>query len=169
MTNLETKKLELLEAMLDERCDVYGTINTIQYLLDRDFTKEDLLQMDFAENDVNAAIEADEDAAYEEAYDGYYENPYEEEKPEIRYEVWALGFDEDDFCTDTEVLLGTFENKEEAINRAKMFDCINDVKKATKEDLKLAEGDYIQILVETIKNDDPCNANIDTAFVRVIA
>ena len=88
--------------------------------------------------------------------------------PDVSYEVWALGYDAEDFCTDVELLLGTYDNKEEAIEKAKSFNSLDDVKKATSDDLGLAEGDYVNILVETIKNDDPTNANIDTAFLKVL-
>lgn len=176
MKDLTDKKLELLEAMLDDRVEMYGVTNTIQYLLDNDFTKEDLLEMKFDEADINKAIEEDKEAAYDEAYDGYYDNPYEyeEKKPEdldptdVRYEVWALGYDAKDFCTDVELLLGTYDNKEEAIKKARSFEHLDDVQKVTSDNLELVDGAYVNIIVETIRNNDPTNENIDTAFVRVL-
>ena len=160
MKNLADKKLELLDAMLDDRIEMYGVINTIQYLLDNDFTKEELLEMKFDEADINEAIEDDMEDLEEDMEDT--------DPRDVRYEVWALGYDAEDFCTDVELLLGTYDNKEEAIEKAKSFNSLDDVQKATTDDLGLAEGDYVNILVETIKNDDPTNANIDTAFVRVL-
>ena len=163
MKNLTDKKLELLDAMLDDRIEMYGVINTIQYLLDNDFTKEELLEMKFDEADINEAIEDD------------MEDPEEDMEEEdlapisdVRYEVWALGYDAMAFCTDVELLLGTYDNKEEAIEKVKSFNSLDDVKKATSDDLGLAEGDYVNIVVETIKNDDPTNSNIDTVFIRVL-
>ena len=160
MKNLTDKKLELLDAMLDDRIEMYGVINTIQYLLDNDFTKEELLEMKFDEADINEAIEEDMEDLEEDMEDT--------DPIDVRYEVWALGYDAEDFCTDVELLLGTYDNKEEAIEKAKSFNSLDDVKKATSDDLGLAEGDYVNILVETIKNDDPTNANIDTAFLKVL-
>ena len=160
MKNLADKKLELLDAMLDDRIEMYGVINTIQYLLDNDFTKEELLEMKFDEADINEAIEDDMEDLEEDMEDT--------DPIDVRYEVWALGYDAEDFCTDVELLLGTYDNKEEAIEKAKNFNSLDDVKKATSDDLGLAEGDYVNILVETIKNDDPTNANIDTAFLKVL-
>ena len=160
MKNLTDKKLELLDAMLDDRVEMYGAINTIQYLLDNDFTKEELLEMKFDEADINEAIEDDMEDLEEDMEDT--------DPIDVRYEVWALGYDAEDFCTDVELLLGTYDNKEEAIEKAKSFNSLNDVQKATSDDLGLAEGDYVNILVETIKNDDPTNANIDTAFLKVL-
>ena len=87
---------------------------------------------------------------------------------DVRYEVWALGYDACGFCLDVELLLGTYDDKEEAIEKAKSFNSLDDVKKATSDDLGLVDGDYVNIVVETIKNDDPTNTNIDTVFIRVL-
>ena len=153
MKNLTDKKLELLDAMLDDRIEMYGVINTIQYLLDNDFTKEELLEMKFDEADINEAAEED----------------MEDTDPvDVRYEVWALGYYANDFCTDLELLLGTYDDKEEAIEKAKSFNSLDDVKKVTPDDLELVDGAYVNIVVETIKNDDPTNHNIDTVFIRVL-
>lgn len=162
MENLTDKKLELLDAMLDDRVEMYGVINTIQYLLDNDFTKEELLEMKFDEADINEAVEDDME-------DEDLEEDMEDTAPtDVRYEVWALGYDANDFCTDLELLLGTYDNKEEAIEKVKSFNSLDDVKKASSDDLGLVEGDHVDIIVETIKNDDPTNTNIDTVFIRGI-
>lgn len=160
MKNLTDKKLELLDAMLDDRIEMYGVINTIQYLLDNDFTKEELLEMKFDEADINEAIEDDMEDLEEDMEDT--------DQRDVRYEVWALGYDANDFCTDLELLLGTYDNKEEAIEKVKSFNSLDDVKKASSDDLGLIEGDHVDIIVETIKNDDPTNTNIDTVFIRGI-
>ena len=149
-----------MDAMLDDRIEMYGVINTIQYLLDNDFTKEELLEMKFDAADINKAIEEDMEDLEEDMEDT--------DPIDVRYEVWALGYDAEDFCTDVELLLGTYDNKEEAIEKAKSFNSLDDVQKATTDDLGLADGDYVNIIVETIKNDDPTNANIDTAFLKVL-
>lgn len=153
MKNLTDKKLELLDAMLDDRVEMYGVINTIQYLLDNDFTKEELLEMKFDEADINEAVEDDME---------------DTDQTDVRYEVWALGYDANDFCTDVELLLGTYDDREEAIEKVKSFNSLDDVKKASSDDLGLVEGDYVNIVVETIKNNDPTNSNIDTVFIRVL-
>ena len=160
MKNLTDKKLELLDAMLDDRIEMYGVINTIQYLLDNDFTKEELLEMKFDEADINEAIEEDMEDLEEDMEDT--------DPTDVRYEVWALGYDANDFCTDLELLLGTYDDKEEAIEKVKSFNSLDDVKKATSDDLELDEGDYVNIVVETIKNNDPTNSNIDNVFIRVL-
>ena len=160
MKNLTDKKLELMDAMLDDRIEMYGVINTIQYLLDNDFTKEELLEMKFDEADINKAIEDDMEDLEEDMEDT--------DQRDVRYEVWALGYDAKDFCTDLELLLGTYDNKEEAIKKARSFNSLDDVKKATSDDLELVDGAYVNIIVETIKNNDPTNSNIDTVFIRVL-
>ena len=163
MKNLTDKKLELLDAMLDDRIEMYGVINTIQYLLDNDFTKEELLEMKFDEADINEAIEDDMEDL---------EEDMEEEDlvpiSNVRYEVWALGYDAMAYCIDLELLLGTYDNREEAIKKAESFNNLDDLKKASFDDLGLAEGDHVDIIVETIKNDDPTNTNIDTAFLKTL-
>ena len=160
MKNLTDKKLELMDAMLDDRIEMYGVINTIQYLLDNDFTKEELLEMKFDEADINEAIEEDMEDLEEDMEDT--------DPIDVRYEVWALGYDAKDFCTDVELLLGTYDDREEAIEKVKSFNSLDDVKKATSDDLGLVDGDYVNIVVETIENDDPTNSNIDTVFIRVL-
>lgn len=160
MKNLTDKKLELLDAMLDDRVEMYGVINTIQYLLDNDFTKEELLEMKFDEADINEAVEEDMEDLEEDMEDT--------DQTDVRYEVWALGYDANDFCTDLELLLGTYDDREEAIEKVKSFNSLDDVKKATSDDLGLVDGDYVNIVVETIRNNDPTNSNIDTVFIRVL-
>ena len=165
MKNLTDKKLELLDAMLDDRIEMYGVINTIQYLLDNDFTKEELLEIKFDEADINEAIEDDME-------EEDLEEDMEEEDfatiSNVRYEVWALGYDALEFCTDVELLLGTYDDREEAIKKAESINSLDDVQKATTNDLGLVDGDRVDIIVETIKNDDPTNTNIDTAFLKAI-
>lgn len=162
MENLTNKKLELFDTMLDDRIEMYGVINTIQYLMDNDFTKEELLEMRFDEADINEAVEDDMEE------EDLEEDLEDADLIDVRYEVWALGYDELDFCTDVELLLGTYDDREEAIKKAESFNSLDDVKKVMPDDLKLDDGDYVNIIVETIKNDDPTNTNIDTVFVRVL-
>ena len=164
MKNSTDKKLEMLNEMLDDRIEMYEVINTIQYLLDNDFTKEELLEMKFDEADINEAVE--DDMEEEDLEDDIEEEDID--PIDVRYEVWALGYDELDFCTDVELLLGTYDNKEEAIEKAKSFNSLDDVKKVMPDDLELDDGDYVNIIVETIKNDDPTNTNIDTVFLKAL-
>lgn len=160
MKNLTDKKLELLDAMLDDRIEMYGVTNTIQYLLDNAFTTEELLEMGFDAADINKAIEDDMEDLEEAVEDT--------DLMDVRYEVWALGYDANDFCTDVELLLGTYDDREEAIEKAIGFNSLDDIKKTTSDDLGLVDGGYVNIAVETIKNNDPTNSNIDTVFLKTL-
>ena len=53
MNNLDNKKLTLFELLIDDRCEMYGIRNTIAFLMDNDFTADELLEMYFDEDDVN--------------------------------------------------------------------------------------------------------------------
>ena len=57
-------KLSLLNQLLDDRCEMYGIRNTISYLLDDGFTREELLDLRFDEDDVDYVI-ANPDAEYD--------------------------------------------------------------------------------------------------------
>ena len=48
--NLKVRKT--FEDLVDDRIDLYGTRNTIAYLLDRGFTKAELLELGFEDFDI---------------------------------------------------------------------------------------------------------------------
>ena len=53
---------ELLDRLLDDRCELFGINNTISYLLDLGFTRDELLELQFEAADVDYVIKAlDED------------------------------------------------------------------------------------------------------------
>lgn len=79
---------------------------------------------------------------------------------ECTYEVWALGYDAEDECTDTEIFLGEFETSDKAIEHAKKFydiECFTG--KADHpdfEDLYLEEGEYLVVQVQqVVECEDP--------------
>lgn len=45
--------------LIDDRCDNFGILNTIQFLMDAGFEKQDLIRLKFDESDIDAAIAAD--------------------------------------------------------------------------------------------------------------
>lgn len=53
---LMIKELETFDEMIDERCDTYGVNNTLDYLIEQGYTKEDLLSMRFDEDDIDEAF-----------------------------------------------------------------------------------------------------------------
>ena len=57
---MEKKKQELLDDLLNDRCDMYGVINTIQYLLDKGFSEKEIKKLGFDENDIFVAVNAED-------------------------------------------------------------------------------------------------------------
>ena len=86
---------------------------------------------------------------------------------EVRYEVWALGYDKDGWCTDIEEFIDEFDTADEAIAFAKTIQSGDDV---FEEDcgVEFVAGDYLEIRVETIKEDDETNLNIETVFSSIV-
>ena len=54
----------LLNELLNERCDMYGTRNTICYLFDFGLTRDEIIHLDFDETDVDY-VEAHPDETYD--------------------------------------------------------------------------------------------------------
>lgn len=86
----------------------------------------------------------------------------------VRYEIWALGYDKDMMCTDIEEYLGEFTDKEKAINQAKSYQSISDVYDQSTIEKYLCAGDSLEIVVETIREGDLSNTNIDTVYSALI-
>lgn len=83
-----------------------------------------------------------------------------------RYEVWALGYDETKDVIDIEDLLAEFDNRDEAIGFALQFKYIDDV--YTEDELKYVNATCIEIRVETIREGDLSNTNIETVYSKLI-
>lgn len=82
------------------------------------------------------------------------------------YEVWALGYDEYDYVTDAELLLGTFEDPDAAVQYAAII---------TFADIKEIEGaevfkhcDMLSIEVETVVDTEDGSMNVGTVFTKSI-
>jgi len=75
------------------------------------------------------------------------------------WEVWALGYDKDDNCTDVEILMATFQKPTQAISFAECFetkqDIINNYTDQIKEFGELEDGDYFEIKVEKVDISNP--------------
>lgn len=56
LQNMTTKLLYLFDALIEERCELYGIRNTICWFIDEGLTKEDLLLLDFDEADIDYVI-----------------------------------------------------------------------------------------------------------------
>ena len=60
----DLKIRKTFEDLIDDRIDFYGTRNTIAYLLDRGFTKTELLELGFEEFDIRY-VKANPDEDYD--------------------------------------------------------------------------------------------------------
>lgn len=85
----------------------------------------------------------------------------------FRYEVWALGYDKDDWCTDIEELIKEFNNQDEAVAFAKTIES----SKYIFEDncgVEFIAGDYLRIVVEKYDNEDTSGMSIAIPYTKVI-
>lgn len=58
--NTETL-MDLLNQMIDDRCDMFGISNTIIYLKDYGLTQDDIVSLGFEEDHVKRVFEEDEE------------------------------------------------------------------------------------------------------------
>lgn len=59
MTKFEEKMIDFADAAIDDRRNLYGVANTIEYLIDFGFTDDELYQLGFCVEDVEVAHEND--------------------------------------------------------------------------------------------------------------
>lgn len=92
-----------------------------------------------------------------------------DENAEVTYEVWAMGYDEDDEITDAEFLLKEFDNPDEAVTYAKEIDLADIVELTSDGSEPLDNVVTIKIEVETVVDDeDDCTMNVGTIYKRDI-
>ena len=88
---------------------------------------------------------------------------------DVKYLVWALGFDKDNFCTDLEIFLGAFGTAEEAIHHAEQFTTVKAIIEFSEYNPEILEtGDYFEVRVETTKISDSSSCNVDTKFSKFV-
>lgn len=90
---------------------------------------------------------------------------------DISYEVWAIGYDEEDECTDVELQLGTFADPDEAAAFAKMTVLADIVNLAAEDEYDGFDKSIhtISIEVETVIQDADLGAvNSGTIFKKQI-
>ena len=88
---------------------------------------------------------------------------------EVTYLVCALGYNEDDDCTDCEVYLEEFEDPAEAIAFAKAVDLEKLLQYAVEQKADISETAYFSLEVETVvpfDAPDEGTENIDTIYSR---
>lgn len=88
---------------------------------------------------------------------------------EVTYLVCALGYDENDDCTDCEVYLKEFEDPDEAIAFAKEVDLLAILVSAVEQKADISETAYFSLEVETVvacEDPEDGTENIDTVYQR---
>jgi hypothetical protein len=87
----------------------------------------------------------------------------------VSYEVWAIGYDEEDQVTDAELLLATFEDPDQAVHYAKELTLADVVNFAADDECDVTTEVYsIHIEVETVVPDDEGAINIGTIYKKTL-
>jgi hypothetical protein len=88
---------------------------------------------------------------------------------QVSYEVWAIGHDEEDNATEAELLLGTFEDPDEAVSFAKSVDLAMVVNLAADDDCDVTDQAHsISVEVETVVADDGGDMNIGVIYKKTL-
>ena len=91
-----------------------------------------------------------------------------DETAEVVYEVWALGYDENDEITDAELCMFTSTDRDEAINYAKKATLADVVHGAGNGPCASSEVFRIAIEVETVVPVDDDLVNIGTVYSKTV-
>lgn len=87
----------------------------------------------------------------------------------VSYEVWAIGYDEEDQITDAEMLLSTFDDPDMAVEYAKMLTLADVVNLAADDECDVTTEVYsIHIEVETVVPGDDGTMNIGTIYKKTL-
>lgn len=90
----------------------------------------------------------------------------------VEYEVWAIGYDGDEAVTDTDFLLKTFADPDEAVKFAKECTLADVINLSADDDYEREfepEVAYISIEVETvIEDEDEGTMNVGTIYHKTI-
>jgi hypothetical protein len=87
----------------------------------------------------------------------------------VSYEVWAIGYDEEDKVTDAEMLLGTFDDPDMAVSYAKNLVLADVVNLAADDECDVTtEVHSISIEVETVVPGEEAPMNIGTVYKKTI-
>lgn len=78
---------------------------------------------------------------------------YKEEDFYTEYEVWALGYNNDEEITDTEILLGTFENPDDAVQYISIITQHELLEEAEKQNISIKDIYYFSLETETVVSD----------------
>ena len=84
------------------------------------------------------------------------------------YEVWALGYDCDGEYAGTDLLLGTFEDPDDAVQYAAIITC-QDIRYIEGHEIFIKTSDMLSIEVETVATDEfGATMNVGTIFAKSI-
>ncbi len=87
----------------------------------------------------------------------------------VSYEVWAIGYDDENNATNAEVFLDTFTDPDLAVNYAKAVSLADVVHCAADNTAHIKDNVcYISVEVETVVADEDDTMNIGTVFKKVI-
>ena len=87
----------------------------------------------------------------------------------VVYEVWAIGYDEEDRATEAEMMLATFEDPDQAATFARNIDLADVVELAAADDYIIDDhAYYLSIEVETVVPDGDDSMNIGTIYKKTI-
>ena len=88
----------------------------------------------------------------------------------VMYEVWAIGYDEENNITEAEVLLGTFTDPDEAVSLAKDITLPEVVNIAADDQCDITTEIYtISVEVETVvPEEDGSTMNIGTVYRKTL-
>ena len=91
-----------------------------------------------------------------------------DETAEVVYEVWALGYDENDEITDAELCMFTSTDRDEAINYAKKVTLADVIHEADNGPCASSEVFRIAVEVETVVPVDDDLVNIGTVYSKTV-
>ena len=95
---------------------------------------------------------------------------FEEDTP-VTYEVWAIGYDENNAITDTDMWLTEFEDPDKAVEYAKQVTLADVIHKAAENNSNaeaVVNITYISIEVETVVADYDGAMNVGTIYKKQI-
>lgn len=87
----------------------------------------------------------------------------------VTYEVWAIGYDDEDCVTEAELLLGTFEDPDEAVSFVRDTALADIIDLAADDEYEFgSQVHHISVEVETVVPGDDGNMNIGTIYKKTL-
>ena len=86
------------------------------------------------------------------------------EAKDATYQVWVLGYDENEHITDFEIMIDESKDAESMVEYAETY-----VEEERYENLKFPdEVKYIEVLVETVVDLEDYDENVGTLFSKIV-